>query len=149
MGYNRKLPSVRSLADLEREVQKYGDHRLVEGDFQPGDRLVIFDDVVSHFDSKEIAIRQLEYELAARGIPDVSVEAVVVLIDRGRDAAVRAEAAGVRLESLVALGGDGVYALEGLATEREIETIQDFVLNPGRYQDPTMRDALMREAHLI
>lgn len=146
MAYNRKLPNVRTLADLEREVAKYGDHRLVEGVFSAGDRVVLFDDVVSHFDSKEVAIRQLQYEMKGRGIEAVSIEAVVVLVDRGIEARHRADAAGVRLLSLVSLGGDGASLLRGTATEREIEVIRDYINNPEHYQDPTVRQTLRDEA---
>jgi uridine monophosphate synthetase len=146
MGFNRKLPNVRSLEELEREVHKYGGHRLVEGDFESGDRVVIFDDVVSHFDSKEIAIRQLQMELAYRKIEHVNVEAVVVLIDRGTEAVQRALAFGTRLERLVALRQDCEYMLKGLATDREIEVIQDYIENPDKYQDEGIQEELEREA---
>jgi orotate phosphoribosyltransferase len=146
MGFNRKLANVRSLQELEREVHKYGGHRLVEGDFAPGDRVVIFDDVVSHFDSKEIAIQQLRMELANRHINDVEVEAVVVLVDRGTEAVQRARAADTRLERLVVLGEDCELMLKGIATDREIEVIQDYVYNPDKYQDKRLQDELRREA---
>lgn len=146
MGFNRKLPNVRNLEELEREVHKYGGHRLVEGDFFPGDRIVIFDDVVSHFDSKEIAIEQLRMELSSRKINNVEVDAVVVLIDRGTEARERALAAGTRLERLVVLGEDCELMLKGIATDREIEVIQDYVYNPDRYQDKRLQSKLRDEA---
>jgi len=146
MGFNRKLLNVRSLEELEREVHKYGGHRLVEGDFAPGDRVVIFDDVVSHFDSKEIAIRQLNLELANRGVEGVEVDSVVVLIDRGMDAPRRALEFGTRLERLIVLGEDSEWMLKGLATDREIEVIQDYVQQPEKYQDPLIQASLKEEA---
>ena len=146
MGFNRKLPNVRSLEELSREVHKYGGHRLVEGDFAAGDRVVIFDDVVSHFDSKEIAIQQLAMELENRNVSGVEVEAVVVLIDRGTEAVERAVAAGTRLERLVVLGDDCERMLKGVATDREIEVIQDYVHNPDKYQDKRVQEALTKEA---
>jgi orotate phosphoribosyltransferase len=146
MGFNRKLPNVRNLAELEREVHKYGGHRLVEGDLTPGDRIVIFDDVVSHFDSKEIAIRQVQLELKSRGIEGVEIEAVAVLIDRGREAIRRAKAFGTRLERLVVLGEDCSHMLRGVASDREIEIIEDYVWNPDKYQDPRIKQRLIDEA---
>jgi uridine monophosphate synthetase len=146
MGFNRKLPNVRSLAELEREVHKYGGHRLVEGDFQSGDRLVVFDDVVSHFDSKEIAIRQIQLELRARGIEGVEIEAVAVLVDRGHEAADRAKAFGTRLEQLVMLGDQCAEMLKGIASERETEIIEDYVWHPDKYQSTQLQSELIEEA---
>jgi orotate phosphoribosyltransferase len=146
MGFNRKLPNVRSLAELEKEVHKYGGHRLVEGDFETGDRVVIFDDVVSHFDSKEIAIRQLQLELKSRGIEGVRIEAVAVLVDRGREAVQRAKDFGTRLERLVILGEDCAPMLNGIAPDRETQVIEDYVWNPDKYQDPFLKNELIDEA---
>src|SRR5215207_7364825 len=97
MGYTRKLPNVRRVEDLAGgETESYGSHRLVEGTFASGDRVVLVDDVVTGFDSKEIALRQLALELERRGVEDVTVEAVLVLVERGAEARRRAAAAGVR-----------------------------------------------------
>ncbi|HEX5145890.1 MAG TPA: hypothetical protein VFV85_02620, partial [Conexibacter sp.] len=97
LGYTRKLPGVRRVADLAADAaaESYGSHRLVEGDFRPGDRVALVDDLVTGFDSKEIALRQLELELERRGVGDVRTEAVVVFLERGAEARRRADAAGV------------------------------------------------------
>jgi orotate phosphoribosyltransferase len=76
---------------------------LVEGQFARGKRVVVFDDVVSHFDSKELALRQLALELVHRGITGVEVEGVAVLVNRGSGADARAEAFGTRLSWLAVL----------------------------------------------
>lgn len=146
MGFNRKLPNVRSLEELELEVHKYGGHRLVEGKFEPGDRVAIIDDVVSNFDSKEIAIRQFQLELASRGTSGVEIDSVVVLIDRSHGAEKRAETFGVRLERLLVLGEDCRDMLAGTATDREIEVVRDYIYNPDKYQDPEVQAELGREA---
>jgi orotate phosphoribosyltransferase len=143
MGFNRKMPGVRSLRDLQREVSSYGGHSMVEGEFAGGERVVIFDDVVSHFDSKEIALRQLEMELERRGVEGVEVASVAVLVNRGSDAAKRAQAAGVDLISLSVLGEGQIEALRGLATDREVDVISAYVRDPAPFQDPTTRAALI------
>lgn len=146
MGFNRKLPNVRSLEDLTREVHRYGGHSLVEGLFAESQRIVIFDDVVSHFDSKEIAMEQLRIELERRGVTGADVEGVAVLVDRGNNAAVRAAEFGVPLQSLAVLRAGQMRALEGVASQREVEVIADYVQDPEPFQDPAVREQLIREA---
>ncbi|MGB2710162.1 MAG: hypothetical protein WBC33_01500, partial [Conexibacter sp.] len=131
MGFTRKLPNVRDVAALERELGAYGGHALVEGGFRPGDRVALVDDLVSGFDSKEIAIRQLAGELARRGVADVEVEAVVVFVERGRSARERAAAAGVRLVSLAVLDDASLEALRGVAADRELDVIGGYLRDPA------------------
>jgi orotate phosphoribosyltransferase len=147
MGYTRKLPNVRRAADLaDGAVESYGSHRLVEGDFRSGDRVALVDDLVTGFDSKEIALRQLELELGRRGLSDVRTEAVVVFVERGVDARARAAAAGVRLVSLTVLDGRSVEALRGSAGDRELEVIAAYLDDPVPFQDPDRRAQLTAEA---
>lgn len=146
MGFNRKLPNVRSLDDLTREVHSYGGHSLVEGSFAAGQRIVVFDDVVSHFDSKEIAMRQLTMELERREITDVSIEGVAVLVDRGNDANERAREFGVPLSSLATLRAGQMKALQGVASEREVDVISAYVQDPAPFQDRSVREPLIEEA---
>jgi orotate phosphoribosyltransferase len=146
MGFTRKLPNVRSLEALEAEVGAYGGHSLVEGVFAPGDRVVLVDDVVTGFDSKEIALRQLELELERRGVDGVAVEAILVLVERGAEARARAAAAGVRLVSLAVLDEAQLGALEGIASPRELEVIGAYLRDPAPFQDAAARDELVAEA---
>lgn len=146
MGFNRKVPNVRSLADLEREVSQYGGHSLIEGEFEPGDRVVLIDDVVTHFDSKEVAIRQLRYEMERRGVEGVDVAGVVTLVDRGRDTKQRAAAAGVSLHSLITLRENGLEMLRGVASDIEIDVVRDYIDNHERYQDPEVQQELRERA---
>jgi orotate phosphoribosyltransferase len=146
MGFNRKLPNVRSLDDLTREVHRYGGHSLVEGAFAPGQRIVVFDDVVSHFDSKEIAMRQLSLELERRGIDEITIEGVAVLVDRGNNANERASEFGVPLHSLAVLRDRQIYALKGVASDREVEIVSQYVSDPIPFQDESVRKGLTEEA---
>lgn len=148
LGYTRKLPGVRSVADLGAgaAAESYGSHRLVEGGFRPGDRVALVDDLVTGFDSKEIALRQLELELERRGVADVRAEAVVVFLERGAEARRRAAAAGVRLVSLAVLDGDSAERLRGAASDRELEVIAAYLRDPAPFQDPERRAALSAEA---
>ncbi len=147
MGYTRKLPGVRRVEDLAGgEVESYGSHRLVEGGFQAGDRVALVDDLVTGFDSKEIALRQLELELERRGVEDVTVDAVVVFVERGAEARARAAAAGVRLVSLAVLDADSVEALRGAADDRELDVVAAYLRDPAPFQDPARRAELVAEA---
>jgi orotate phosphoribosyltransferase len=142
MTFTRKLPNVRSIADLERELAEYGGHALVEGEFRSGDRVALVDDVVSLFDSKEIAIGQLQAELKRQKIEGVEVAAVVTVVDRGRDNAARAAAAGAPLHSLITLGAGDLEALRGIASDLEIDVVSEFVDNHEKYQDPKVQGRL-------
>lgn len=147
LGYTRKLPGVRTVADLDSsEAESYGSHRLVEGGFRPGDRVALVDDLVTGFDSKEIALRQLELELERRGVEDVRAEAVVVFLERGAEARRRADAAGVRLVSLTVLDDRSVEALRGAAHDRELEVIAAYLRDPAPFQEPARRAELSAEA---
>lgn len=148
LGYTRKLPGVRRAEDLNggAVAESYGSHRLVEGDFRPGDRVALVDDLVTGFDSKEIALRQLELELERRGVADVRAEAVVVFLERGAEARRRADAAGVRLVSLLVLDAGSVEGLRGAASDRELEVIASYLRDPAPFQDPGARERLIAEA---
>jgi orotate phosphoribosyltransferase len=146
MGFTRKLPNVRDLAALEREVGAYGGHALVEGGFRAGDRVVLVDDLVTGFDSKEIALRQLAIELERRGVEGAEMEAILVLVERGAEARRRAAAAGVRLVSLAVLDDRQLAAPHGLASERELEVIGAYLRDPAPFQNAATRAALANEA---
>lgn len=149
MSFTRKLPNVRSLEDLERDVAMYGGHSLVEGDFEPNDLVAVFDDVVNLFDSKEIAVKQLELEMVKRGIAGVTVDAIVVVVDRGRESKSKAAAAGLRLVSLLSFPEDGFEMLRGVASDREVDILQDYMWNYEKYQDPAARQDLIDEAYQV
>ena len=148
LGYTRKLPGVRRVEDLagDAAAESYGSHRLVEGGFRAGDRVALVDDLVTGFDSKEIALRQLELELERRGLADVRAEAVVVFLERGAEARRRADAAGIRLVSLLTLDGDSVAGLRGAASDRELEVIAAYLRDPAPFQQPARRAELSAEA---
>jgi orotate phosphoribosyltransferase len=147
MGYTRKLPGVRRVEDLAgHEAESYGSHRLVEGGFRPGDRVALVDDLVTGFDSKEIALRQLAIELERRGVEDVQVAAVVVFVERGAEARTRAAAAGVRLVSLTVLDDRSIEALRGAASDRELDVVAAYLRDPAPFQDPARRAELTAEA---
>jgi len=80
-----------------REVKTHGTARQIEGEFQPGDRALVLDDLITTGGSKLEAIRPLE----AAGL---EVRDVVVLIDREQGGREELEAAGYRLHAVLRLG---------------------------------------------
>ncbi len=144
--YTRKLPGVRSLEDLARVSRNYGEHSLVEGIFAPGDRIALVDDVVARFTSKVVGARQVEMELAHRGLTDARVVAVAVLIDREQGTREAAEALGLRLLSLLRLRSEGLGFLREVADPREAEVISAYLENDTAFQSPEVREDLAREA---
>ena len=80
-----------------REVKDYGTRRAIEGEFHPGERVLVIDDLVTTGLSKLEAIAPLE----AAGLV---VCDVAVLIDRSRDAAMTLSRRGYRLHHVCTLG---------------------------------------------
>jgi len=79
---------------VRKEVKKHGTRRLIEGPFEPGDRVVVVEDVVTSGDSALTAINAIRN---AEGI----VLGVLAVIDRGEGGTENLAAAGVKLVSLV------------------------------------------------
>jgi len=80
-----------------REVKAYGTQRAIEGQFLPGERVVVLDDVVTTGRSKLGAIAPLQ----AAGL---RVEDIVVLVDREQGGAQQLAAQGYRVHSVLRLG---------------------------------------------
>ncbi len=81
-----------------KEVKEYGTRAEIEGEFSPGERAVVIDDLATTGGSKFEAIEKL----TAAGL---HVEDVVVLIDRQSGAAEALAQAGYRLHTVVTLTG--------------------------------------------
>ena len=79
-----------------REAKDYGTRRVIEGEFEAGERVVVLDDVISTGGSK---VEAIEVFRAA----DLVVEDIVVLIDRRSTADRSDELAGCRLHSVFTL----------------------------------------------
>jgi uridine monophosphate synthetase len=79
-----------------KEVKAHGAARQIEGEFRPGDRVLVLDDLITTGGSKLAAIEPL----AAAGL---EVQDVVVLIDREQGGREELEAAGYRLHAVLRL----------------------------------------------
>jgi uridine monophosphate synthetase len=80
-----------------KEVKAHGTARQIEGEFRPGERAIVLDDLITTGGSKLAAIAPLE----AAGL---EVRDVVVLIDREQGGREELEAAGYRLHAVLRLG---------------------------------------------
>jgi len=104
-----------------KEVKAYGTGRAVEGDFQPGQRAAVIEDLVTSAGSVLTAIQALE----AAGL---AVSDVVVLIDREQGGPQNLAAAGYRLHAALTLS-QIVVALEaaGRITATEAAAVRDYL----------------------
>jgi len=80
-----------------KEAKAHGTGRAIEGEFQPGERAIVLDDLITTGGSKLAAIAPLE----AAGL---RVQDVVVLIDREQGGQQELAAAGYRLHAVLRLG---------------------------------------------
>ena len=130
--YTRKLAGVRSIEQLEEQASKYGEHSLVEGEIENEDEFIAVDDIVTKFDSKLIAIKQLEME-AERRSKRIECRHVAVVIDRQQGAEEIAREHGIKLHSLIKFK-DAMKWLKDEMREDEYELIMDYLEEPEKYQ---------------
>jgi len=113
------LAANRPLIYPRKEAKDYGTRRLIEGEFRPGERALVIDDVITSGSAKLEAIAPLR-EAGLR------VEDVLVIVDRQERGSEVLAAAGIRLHSVLAaralldhLSTAGVVS--GADTQRTLE----------------------------
>ena len=104
-----------------REEKTYGTRRRIEGHFEPGEHVVVIDDIVTDGASKLEAIEPL----AAAGLV---VEDLVVLVDREQGARERLAAKGYRLHAILTISQcfDALDAA-GLVESAALRRAREFV----------------------
>ncbi|OFV88027.1 MAG: orotate phosphoribosyltransferase [Acidobacteria bacterium RBG_16_68_9] len=111
-----------------REAKDYGTGRRIEGEFRPGERVLVIDDVITSGTAKIEAIAPLR-EAGLR------VDDVLVVVDRGERGADALAKAGIRLHSVldvrVLLGH---LSAAGAASEADVRRTLDFL---GSVAPPT------------
>jgi len=130
--YTRKLAGVKSIEDLEKYSKEYGEHSLVEGEINDGDEFVAIDDIVTKFDSKLLAIKQLEIEAEKRKC-NIKCKHVAVVIDREQGAEDIAKQHGIKLHSLIKFR-EAIEWIKDVMEEEEYEIIIDYLENPEKYE---------------
>jgi orotate phosphoribosyltransferase len=145
-GFTRKMDNVKTIEELRRAVTAYGEHALVEGELSQGDRIALVDDLVTRFDSKEIAREQVKYEVQRRGISDVTCDTVAVVLDREQGGAEASSKLGIRLLSLIPFKSVGLPLLKPVMHEAEWEILRDYLENPEEFQDRSVQERVARRA---
>ena len=143
--YTRKLEGVRTIERLKREIKEYGQHSLVEGDLNEGDVIGLVDDLVTKFDSKLIAEKQVEYEAEERNV-SVTCKHVGVLLDREQGAAEKAKELGMSLHSIIPFKTKGLPWLKDRMSETEYTVVTEYLENDVKYQDEKLQKELMQMA---
>ena len=141
-AYTRKIEGVRSAEELAEKLREYGEHAQVEGELTDGDRLVLVDDLVTRFDSKLMAVKQVEFEIQRRGLKDVTCEHVAVVVDREQGAAELARESGISLHALTRFVSETIPWLASKMTRLETEVLLEYLLTPERFQKEDVRAEL-------
>ena len=96
LGVATALAGDYPLCYARKQAKDYGTQRLIEGEFRPGERIALIDDVITDGGAKiEAAAPFREAGLI--------VEDVLVLVDREQGGAQTLAAAGLRLHSIITL----------------------------------------------
>ena len=138
--YTRKLGGVKNLEDLEKYVGEYGEHSMVEGEIIEGDEFIAVDDIVTKFNSKLVALKQLEIEGRRRHCK-IKCKHIAVVIDRQQGAENIAAHYGLTIHSLLKFG-DTIQWIEEIMSEKEYEIIKDYLHNSDKYQDRKSREEI-------
>lgn len=131
--YTRKLENVKNLEDFEKYISHYGDHKLIEGDIENNDKIVIIDDLVTRFTSKILALEQLKYVAKKRNIK-INCKDFVVLLDREQGAKEKAKELGYNLYSLIPFKSK-LHWLENKFDPKEYSVIKDYFEDYSKFQD--------------
>jgi len=139
--YTRKLPDeVKSEENINNYIASHGQHALVEGIINNGDNLILFDDVVTSMDSKMLAINQINYEIKKRGLNNVNVKEVYVVVDRGKGEE-KAKEKGLSLHSIIKFD-TFVDLLGDKLSKNERDVIRDYLSNSEKFQDKNRQKEL-------
>ncbi len=138
--WTRKI-DVRSSDEFENYILSYGEHTLVEGEFETGDRIAVIDDLATKFYSKLVAIEQIRYEAKKRGLK-VECKDVVVLLDREQGAAEVATQHGISFHPLIPFKSKGIEWLKSKVSKIEYEAIGGYLQDEKKYQDAEVQKEL-------
>lgn len=134
------LRTGRPLLYPRKEAKTYGTAQRIEGDFRPGETVVVLDDVLTTGASKREAIRTLE-EAGLR------VTDIVVLVDREQGGRQELEAAGYRVHAVITLTALlDALVMEGKLLPAERDRIRQALGHeaspsaPGQGTQPVRRD---------
>jgi orotate phosphoribosyltransferase len=133
-GFTRKMENIKSLKAFREAIGSYGEHSLVEGELASGDRIALVDDLVTRFDSKQIALEQVKHEVSKRDLIDVDCRTVMVVLDREQGGLEAAREDGVDLMSLIPFRTVGLPLLKKVMDPQEWEVISQYLHDPAHFQ---------------
>jgi uridine monophosphate synthetase len=108
-----------------KETKTYGTMAEIEGEYQPGETVVVIDDLATTGGSKLEALEKL-------GSAGLKVKDVVVLIDRQSGAAAALAEAGIRLHSVYTLSALlDIWEKNGRVSPDQIATARRFLADHG------------------
>ncbi len=131
--YTRKIQNKKKILDFEKELKKYGEHELIEGEFEDNDTIIIVDDLVTKFDSVIKAKEQLFYVAKQRN-KNIICKDVVILLDREQGAKVRAKEENLNLHTLIPLKSK-LHWLEDKFDPQEYSVIKDYFEDYSKFQN--------------
>jgi uridine monophosphate synthetase len=115
--YDRRLLQPRKV------VKDHGTKSSVEGAFEPGDRVVLLDDLITKGDSKIEAIDQIK----AAGL---TLEKFIVLIDREQGGVEMIRNRGYQIEAAITISALlGILVTDGSISEQQHNDMLEFVRN--------------------
>lgn len=121
IAVSMSLISGRPLVYARKERKEHGIQRLVEGEFLPGERALMVDDVITTGGAKLEAMEPLRDA-------GLVVEDVVVVVDRQTRGGVSLSAAGVRLHSLLEMATLLEHLREaGGVSETDVRRAREFL----------------------
>jgi uridine monophosphate synthetase len=132
-------------AESRQALGRYGQHAQIEGELKTNDRLGLVDDLVTRFDSKLVAARQVLEESSRREVSGVTCKDVFVVIDREQGGAQRAKELGYRLHSITTLK-EGVSMLRQRFSTVEYDVITSYLSDPEAFQNSKVQDELAKTA---
>jgi len=131
--YTRKIQNKKKILDFEKELKKYGEHELIEGEFEDNDTIIIVDDLVTKFDSVIKAKEQLFYVAKQRN-KNIICKDVVILLNREQGAKVRAKEEDLNLHTLIPLKSK-LHWLEDKFDPQEYSVIKDYFEDYSKFQN--------------
>jgi len=145
-AFTRKMENVKSVDAFRAIISSYGEHALIEGELGSGDRIALVDDLVTRFDSKQIALEQLKHEIGKRKLTDVDCRTVAVVLDREQGGREAAEKEHLRLLSLVPFKSYGLPLLKTAMHPSEWDVLNRYLRDPDSFQDARVQQELEQMA---
>jgi orotate phosphoribosyltransferase len=133
-GFTRKMEGVKSLETFKQAITTYGEHALLEGELEANDKVALVDDLVTRFDSKLVAMEQVKYEVSKKGLSDVVLNTVLVVLDREQGGRQAAEQEGIRLLSIIPFKTVGLPLLKDVMHPTEWDVINRYLEDSTPFQ---------------